>query len=520
VSGEQTLRLEWRVASELEPNPLNWRKHPSRQLEGLAEVLDRVGWAGALLYNERTGRLVDGHARRELRPEEKVPVLIGNWTEEQEREILATLDPLGAVAVADAEVFKALVDQLREDGSALEGVARELALTPIPSIPEPEVEKGPPPPLPDSVTVLEGDCIEQLATLEAKSVHCVVTSPPYWGLRDYGVDGQIGLEESVEAWVAKMVEVFRGVRRVLRDDGTLWLNLGDCYAGGGRHSEPTKYAAADDAKVARPQVRGLKLKDLVGQPWRVAFALQADGWYLRSAIIWHKPNPMPESVTDRPTSSHEYVFLLTKSARYYYDADAVRLPVSENNTGEISVAPHGDHVKTGGHRKQERRTYDRICGANLRDVWTIATHAYPDAHFATFPPKLVEPCVKAGTSERGCCPECGAAVERVVELTDEYAALLKSDGAWTSEDGKPNKETKRQESSHPSNVPPKHNTVGWRNGCDHKFTQSVPCVVLDPFGGSGTTAEVALAHGCNAILIELNPEYAKQIRRRLGKARK
>jgi len=218
-----------------------------------------------------------------------------------------------------------------------------------------------------------GDVRTILPTLKAGSVQCVVTSPPYWGLRDYGVTGQIGLEPTPEAYVENMVQVFREVKRVLRDDGTVWLNLGDSYNSTSGFSRANKQwarkgrdgGANDKKEIKHPT---LKTKDLIGIPWRVAFALQADGWYLRSDIVWHKPNPMPESVTDRPTKSHEYLFLLTKSVQYYYDAEAVREPAQDSKSGR-----------------------------NLRSVWTINPKPYAEAHFATFPEKLVEPCVKAGT---------------------------------------------------------------------------------------------------------------------------
>jgi DNA modification methylase len=219
-------------------------------------------------------------------------------------------------------------------------------------------------------TIHQGDVRDVLPTLEAGSVQCVVTSPPYWGLRDYGVPGQLGLEKTPEDYVETLVEVFREVRRVLRDDGTVWLNLGDSF-----HN-----------------------KQLTGVPWRVAFALQADGWYLRSDIIWHKPNPMPESVTDRPTKSHEYLFLLTTSPRYYYDADAIKEPYQPSSKSR------------GKHRRQDfRKSTVSMAGttktwsastnqANRRSVWTINTQPYSAAHFATFPTALVEPCIKAGST--------------------------------------------------------------------------------------------------------------------------
>ena len=254
----------------------------------------------------------------------------------------------------------------------------------------------------------EGDCLDILPTLEAGSVHWCVTSPPYYGLRDYGHDGQIGLEETPEAYVEKMVQVFREVRRVLRDDGTVWLNLGDSYASSGPKSNNNGLGGSTlttgTTMPRREEVErlkgkslpgsipdGLKPKDLIGIPWRVALALQADGWWLRQDIIWHKPNPMPESVTDRCTKAHEYIFLLSKSARYYYDAEAVK---------EESLDP--ESYRPRGKRNADGKMYPT---RNRRSVWTVTTQPFKGAHFATFPPKLIEPCVLAG------CPVGGTVLD-------------------------------------------------------------------------------------------------------------
>ena len=380
------------------------------------------------------------------------------------------------------------------------------------------------------VTILTGDCREVLRTLPDASVNCCVTSPPYWGLRDYGtakweggdaecdhspekrggrfatpvsgkqasnagsgtassrdcpcgarrVDSQIGLEKTPEEFVAEMVAVFREVRRILREDGTLWLNLGDSYNSGtqfNHHSsglgEGNRYAEGDrgDWPGHRPMINGLKPKDLLGIPWRVAFALQADGWYLRQDIIWAKPNPMPESVTDRCTKAHEYIFLLSKSARYYFDAEAIKEPAADparekrcegENAyrGQAAIRPRGAtrrHRKPAGwdtgagahgtiHRdgraQEVEYTETEATNRNKRSVWTIPTAPYSGAHFATFPPALIVPCILAG------CPAGGT--------------------------------------------------------------------VLDPFGGSGTTGDVASGNGRRAVLVELNPEYAKLAQDRCG----
>jgi DNA modification methylase len=323
--------------------------------------------------------------------------------------------------------------------------------------------------------ILQGDVRDRLADLPAGSARCCVTSPPYWGLRDYGVSGQLGLEVTPEAYVAAMVAVFADVRRVLADDGTVWLNLGDSYqnakgqAGG---IDPKQPARRHGLRPQDTTIEGLKPKDLVGIPWMVAFALRADGWYLRSDIIWSKPNPMPESVTDRPTKAHEYIFLLSKSRSYYYDAAAIREPYAASTVTQFDKAYEGqatkDYAAVGvqnpsaikkritdkqrGHGRRHAGFNDRWDGmeraeqlqggANKRSVWQVATHPYPDAHFATFPEKLIEPCILAGSAY------------------DD--------------------------------------------------------TILDPFTGSGTTGAVAIGHRRNFIGIELNPAYVELARKRIN----
>lgn len=305
-----------------------------------------------------------------------------------------------------------------------------------------------------TIEILCGDALECLRVLPSESVQTCVTSPPYWGLRDYGVPGQIGLEESPEVYTARLVEVFAEVRRVLRTDGTLWLNLGDSYArdeGKGekfRNGKGHRWSGQNPNGMCGPGLGGLKPKDLVGIPWRVAFALQADGWYLRSDIIWHKPNPMPESVTDRPTKAHEYVFLIAKSERYFYNADAIKEraisgdPRKPYAPGQVDARGDG-HDRNGG---QIRPVVARGAGAedwrNKRSVWTVPTQSYPEAHFATFPEDLIRPCILAGSPAGG--------------------------------------------------------------------------TVLDPFAGSGTTLMVAKALGCSAVGIELNPQYVRLIEKRIA----
>jgi DNA modification methylase len=546
----------------------------------------------------------------------------------------------------------------------------------------------------DWLTVMLGDCRDVMRSMPAESVHMVVTSPPYWGLRDYGSPGQLGLEPTPEAYVESMVAVFREVRRVLRSDGTVWLNLGDSYAGswGNQGRKPERgtqrpingemltpvldgrYPAKESNTGAVPP--GLKPKDLVGIPWRVAFALQADGWYLRSEIIWAKSNPMPESVTDRPTKAHEQVFLLTKSARYFFDADAVREGIGEarvvegsNGHGQTLVlgqdfgleseSPHANAVgvrlasailerargqhelglsaldaQVGQERGQDDagartvgdpvmrraaaeasrfadgdvaakeflREVDSLCvalpdghdlkelrtrctaavlvdadgdgpiaiddarevgqlqlihdekytaeptprssrernvggrsdgftrmpggeaewrdtgqsGRNIRSVWMIPTAPYPGSHFATFPQALVEPCIKAGTSERGVCPECGAPWERVVER-EAVPLQATYNGAQVREGNASDpRHAARWEggSGRPSRV--ETTTTGWRSSCPHVVKDSawehtVPAVILDPFAGSGTVGLVAQRLSRRAVLIDLNADYLGQV---------
>lgn len=380
-----------------------------------------------------------------------------------------------------------------------------------------------------------GDALTILKELPSESVHCCVTSPPYWGLRDYGVDGQLGLEPTPEEYVANIVEVFREVKRVLRSDATLWLNLGDSYAGSGkgRNADGTHSAGVKQStntgtiigNISKTKIsEGLKPKDLAGIPWRVALALQADGWWLRSDIIWEKGNPMPESVTDRPTKAHEYIFLLSKSARYFYDAEAIREP----HTHKDAVRNTGDwakSVKEPGYADAlpEAKKANRSCamsrpkdyigninGRNKRTVWNISTKPFSEAHFAVFPPEIPETCIKAGTSEKGCCPKCGSPWERVIEKVggvknDSYAATKT---ATVMQGGK---------SSTTLNAkPPSSITIDWQPTCSCEIEETIPCTVLDPFAGAGTTLWVAEQLGVNSIGIELNPEYCELIEKRMN----
>ena len=379
--------------------------------------------------------------------------------------------------------------------------------------------------------LLSGDVREVLEGLESESVQCVVTSPPYWGLRDYGSKGQLGLEETPEEYIDNMVEVFRGVRRVLRKDGTVWLNLGDSYWGGkGKSGNSESTIRAGGKGTTRPQDKKhgvFKPKDLVGIPWRVALALQADGWWLRSDIIWSKPNPMPEAVKDRLSKSHEYVFLLTKSKSYYYDNEAIKDPYSESSIQRINQVSFDrqeggskDYGKISVHSKNTnsiRGTLEKFkenlgSGRNKRTVWEITTQSYPGAHFATFPEEIPEICIKAGTSGGGSCLECGTPYNRIVEKGEKVSL--------ENYKGQGKKDYASAKAENPSDV--KRRTLesmreviykGWEAGCSCKGVNT-PCLVLDPFVGSGTTCAVASRLKRASIGIELNEEYLKLARKR------
>ena len=358
------------------------------------------------------------------------------------------------------------------------------------------------------------------------SVDCVVTSPPYWGLRDYSTEGQLGLEETPEEWVVNMVAVFREVWRVLKPTGTVWMNLGDSYAangttgGGGAvdtRTDGRKTTPGDKVRGRKPEVRnarriGLKAKDLVGIPWRVAFALQADGWYLRSDIIWSKPNPMPESVTDRPTKAHEYVFLLTKSPRYYYDADAIREAHTMTSWTSDSDSKGLNNANVREHARFEQKLYNPS-GRNKRTVWEIPTQPYPEAHFATYPEKLVEPCILAGTSEKGVCSECGKPWERITDTPDWYKEL---DGHTALAGNKNlNRGVNAGFGAKKDSVTKPVTTIGWEPTCECN-ADTVPATVLDPFAGSGTTMAVAQRLGRKGIGTDISGEYLQLAEKRLS----
>jgi DNA modification methylase len=429
------------------------------------------------------------------------------------------------------------------------------------------------------VRVLTGDCRAILPTLPSESVHCVVTSPPYWGLRDYGtatweggdpncdhsperrgsrfatpvsakqvsntgsgsaarfdcdcgarrIDAQLGLEGSLSEYIEAMRGVFREVWRVLRADGTLWLNMGDCYAAAqnGRSARDTKVYGSDNRtfrdKPFSTIGNGLKPKDLCGIPWRVAFALQEDGWYLRSDIIWSKPNPMPESVTDRPTKAHEYVFLMSKLERYFYDAEEI---AEESIYGEIDARADKGRIAYGGKRNGDDGTGQEsfvsiLQKRNKRTVWEIPTAPFPEAHFATFPPALIEPCIKAGCPHK-CCAKCGAPWVREIEAesADGRRAILRNGRAYDSE-GRPLAGDNMIDAGVRGsfNVGDKgtltRTTVGFSPSCSCNAA-TVAGTVLDPFGGAGTTGLVAARLRRDAILIELSPTYAAMAKKRIA----
>lgn len=340
--------------------------------------------------------------------------------------------------------------------------------------------------------IIFGDCRDTMRQLVADGVkvQMCVTSPPYYGLRDYGHDGQIGLEETPEKYIEAMVEVFRCVKNILADDGVLWVNIGDSYCGTGDKGDyrDPKYAEGRNAQAIS------KTKDLIGIPWMLAFALRADGWYLRQDIIWHKPNPMPESVTDRCTKAHEYIFLLSKSQKYFYDNEAIKVPVKEDwgirnrtngkyhNEG-TGLQPHGGLEKS----------YEM---ANKRSVWSVNTKPYHGAHFAVFPEELIEPCILAGTSQRGHCPKCKVRWERQVQHTKMVC-------------NKTDRNTERGTRTGISGTmvsPASTFTIGWKANCECGV-DPVADIVLDPFMGSGTTAQVAQQLGRKYLGCELNQDY-------------
>jgi DNA modification methylase len=367
------------------------------------------------------------------------------------------------------------------------------------------------------LTIREGDCRVELAAMDAASVHTVITSPPYYNLRDYGHADQIGLEPNPSDYIWHMVEVGRHIRRVLRDDGIFWLNLGDSYGanwrGGGSDTASQKQLSnRGTVEFMGRSSFGLTPKTLLGMPWRVAFALQDDGWILRRDIVWSKPNPMPESVSDRPTTSHEYIFMLTKKKEYFYDAFAVREPVSQPMAAAITRGKpnwqlqHDPDNSIGGYSigsvPDPSPTSGVGIGRSRRSVWTIPTVTYPGAHYATFPPKLVEPMIQAATSEHGVCEECGAPYQRIVETQS-------IDHHITTADGKTMTGPYAAQADIRNGAYSDVQSKGWKRPCAHD-AKIVPATVLDPFAGSGTVGMVANKLSRRAVLIDINAEYVAQ----------
>lgn len=371
----------------------------------------------------------------------------------------------------------------------------------------------------DKYTIYQGDCFEVLKTMPAESVQMCVTSPPYYNLRDYQIDGQLGLEKTPEEYVQKMVNIFREVRRVLRNDGVLFLNLGDSYATGHTGRADTESRALIDGSlrvgagniIRRNKPPGYKSKDLIGIPWRVAFALQNDGWYLRLDIIWHKPNPMPESVTDRCTKSHEYIFLLSKSARYFYDAEAVKEDSvdEESYTGRRKRNPLQMMKYDAKHCPDKRdRTGSKYPKRNRRSVWTISTNPYKEAHFATFPINIPEICIKAGCPQK-VCAKCGNPKVRNIEKGTSTGIEGKTDNS--------DKTLRNDALKHSGRIGERTtDTTGFSPTCDCN-AGFIPGTVLDPFNGAGTSGVAALQLGRRYIGIELNPEYIELTKKRIIK---
>jgi DNA modification methylase len=397
---------------------------------------------------------------------------------------------------------------------------------------------------PTASRVLRGDAIELLGSLPEGFAQTAITSPPYWGLRDYGVaarvwggdpgcrhrwkaaargapiargrrcgrcdawKGCLGLEPEPGMYVEHLVAVMREVRRCLRPDGTLWLVLGDSFAAARSRQVPD---------LPMRMASGLKPKDLIGIPWRVALALQADGWWLRAENIWHKPNAMPESVRDRPTRAHEYVFLLSPSPRYHYDAFAVREPDKGRRSGNGYV--RAERLSYGGAGAPRGQGGEWLGGGgrNRRSVWSIPTRCFRGAHFATFPDALVEVCLLAGTSPVAC-RGCGAPWRRIVSSRRLLDGVHELRGGWTDKSvhGRSGRSLLPTGHGH-WRVTVERETIGWEPGCDHD-DPGARCAVLDPFAGTATTGLVAARHGRDFVGVELSGAYARMARRRLREA--
>lgn len=374
-------------------------------------------------------------------------------------------------------------------------------------------------------TIIQGDALSVLKTLPESIAQCCITSPPYYGLRDYGIPDQIGLEPEPGAYITRLVEVFREVRRVLRPDGVLWLNMGDSYAE--RTTTKTMHqAGADFQRPSHDQARmparavpgGWKPKDLMMMPARLALALQADGWWLRADCVWSKTNAMPESVRDRPAKSHEYLFLLAKSERYYYDIEASRQPLKEktrsswgckvttNGGDQLGKVKSDNWAKTVTERRPRTNADGSLAGAAMRSVISCAGARYKGAHFATFPHQLITPLIAASSSPRACeC--CGSPWSRIVARAPMEIRPGPKAGSYGSRTTDGLSGTMLE--------PARSSTTGWRAICTCESEGTGRCLVIDPFMGAGTTALVAQSLGRDYLGIELNPTYIQLAEQRL-----
>jgi DNA modification methylase len=381
------------------------------------------------------------------------------------------------------------------------------------------------------IKILQGNCIDKIKELDDNSIDCVVSSPPYFGLRDYGVDGQFGLEKTYHDYLANTVKVFETFKPKLKDTATIWWNVGDSY----HNYRPTNnkqgmYKKPDYPKQSiagnrqdlpkhslkrNQRYQEIKEKDLMMMPNRVAIALQDAGWYIRSEIIWHKPNPMPESVRDRPTSCHEKIWLITKSKKYYYDSDAIREPTTDSYKGKRGLVKKRNKTQSAMQDRVFNTPYHPSNTKNKRNVWTITTKPFKDAHFATFPKDLIEPCIKAGCPEK-VCVECGFPYISNYKRTDNNKNFIQTKGKDTPNIKKGGVRL-NENGTTPHFNPPTIEFLNLKKNCNCKTDEFKSGVVLDPFGGSGTTGIVAALNNRNAILIELNQNYIDIANKRIDK---
>lgn len=364
----------------------------------------------------------------------------------------------------------------------------------------------------NKVLLLNGDSLEILKNFPNNTFHTAVTSPPYWQLRDYFVDNQLGHEATPEEYVENLVDILREVKRVLRKDGTLWLNIGDGYNNNSGFCRSSKEwqrggrkSGSADKKLFKHKY--IKQKDLIGIPWRVAFALQENGWYLRCDIIYSKTNIMPDGAKDRPTRSHEYIFLLSKSKKYFYDYYAV---LEDTKDRPSRVQGFGANEQHGTFRQDQDRTFEHYGKRNKRSVWHTSVSSFKGKHYATFSQELIDPCVASSTSQKGCCIKCGSPWKRIfdkvrVEIDKKYSPKKMTEIINFFPEMEEKKEYQLQLIE-----------KGWEKQCDCNTHKTKPCIILDPFSGMATTGVVALKYNQNYVGIEINKEYLEMSRRRLG----